>query len=50
MFLHVSIIFDISLPPSTKDLFLLYAVCWDEIKLGKTDFSFSLRAFDNIFM
>ena len=49
--LAVSITSDANLPLSPICLFLTYAVCCEEIKSGKTLFSFSFyeRAFDIIF-
>ena len=40
---------DINLPLSPICQFLTYAVCCEDIKSGKTFFSFSERAFDIIF-
>ena len=47
--LGMSIKLDINLPLSPIHLFLTYAVCCEQIKSGKTFFSFSKRAFDIIF-
>ena len=47
--LAISITSDINLPLSPICLFLTYAVCCEDIKSGKTFFSFSEGAFDIIF-
>lgn len=45
---HISIKSNIYLPASPVVLFLIYAVCWDEVKSGRTDSSFLKKAFDKI--
>ena len=43
---HILTISDINLPPSPINLFLIYAVCCVEIKLERTFFNLSERAFE----
>ena len=45
---HILTISDINLPPSPINLFLIYAVCCVEIKLERTFFNLSERAFEII--
>ena len=45
---HILTISDINLPPSPINLFLIYAVCYVEIKLERTFFNLSERAFEII--
>ena len=47
--LAISVTSDINLPLSSICLFLTYVVCCEDIKSGKTAFSFSERAVDIIF-
>ena len=47
--LAISITSNINLPLSPVCLFLTYTVCCEDIKSGKTFFSFSERVFDIIF-
>ena len=45
---HILTISEINLPPSPINLFLIYAVCCVEIKLERTFFNLSERAFEII--
>ena len=47
--LAISVTSVINLPLSPICVFLTYAVCCEDIKSGKTSFSFSERAFDITF-
>ena len=41
---------DISLPPSSMNLFSTYAVCWHDIKSGRASLNLVARAFDMILL
>ena len=47
---HILTISDINVPPSPINLFLIYAVCCVEIKLDRTFFNLSERAFETVFV